>query len=463
MAHVKQLTEAAKAWTTYWKTRPIPILEATRADLQQMLRRAERVKAADVAEVVHKDPLLTLQALRFVGSRPRSSLAAEVVSIESAVMLMGVTPFLERFCNLPTIESVLLPKYPADYQAVLGQVFLCRFASRLALLYANWRYEARPEEIIAAATLSRTQELLVLLGSRMDSRLPQAAGELSKFLEGMSLPAQVTMLETAEGDSPPRVVMQTAVMRLVEAVKMGWWEPAVQQESELIAGVLGMDSDEIWRALCRTMLSMAQTPDLVPMEAQPARWLPMLPGAWPAPESEPVSAKPSVAQTLDALSQRMQALHLAGQNGTAAKDIISLTIRALVEGVGMKRIVFSLLSADRQELRARYVLGFPKNHPLHELSLPLDRANLFARLLDKPQSLWFNPATASQFVSLLPNGLRSVYQTEHFCAMSIFLGEKPLGVILADCAEMPLTEYHYQHFKQICLLTSRALSQSAVR
>lgn len=48
-------------------------------------------------------------------------------------MLMGVTPFLERFCNLPTVESVL-PKYPDDYQAFLGQVFLCRFTSRLALL-----------------------------------------------------------------------------------------------------------------------------------------------------------------------------------------------------------------------------------------------------------------------------------------------------------------------------------------
>lgn len=81
----------------------------------------------------------------------------------------------------------------------------------------------------------------------------------------------------------------------------------------------------------------------------------------------------------------------------------------------------------------------------------------FARLLEKPQSLWFNPVTAAQFTPLLPNDLRSVYATAHFCAMSIFLGDKPLGVILADCADAALSEHHYQHFKQICLLTSRAL------
>lgn len=86
----------------------------------------------------------------------------------------------------------------------------------------------------------------------------------------------------------------------------------------------------------------------------------MLPGDWPAPEVAPVFVKPSAAASADVLSQRMQALHLAGRNGAAAKDIISLTIRALAEGVGMKRIVFSLLNADRQEL-CPYVLGFPQD------------------------------------------------------------------------------------------------------
>lgn len=59
----------------------------------------------------------------------------------------------------------------------------------------------------------------------MDPRLPPAAGELNKFLEGISLPSQVTMLEAADGDSPPRVVMQAAVMRLVGSNQAGVVEP----------------------------------------------------------------------------------------------------------------------------------------------------------------------------------------------------------------------------------------------
>ena len=133
MAYVNNKARASESWDIYWSARPIPILEASKSSLQHMLRRAERVRPADVAAVVLADPLLTLQALRYVGQRQRSSLAAEVVSIESVVMLMGTTPFLERFCSLPTVESTLLPDFPDAYSAFLQTLFLSRFSARRSM------------------------------------------------------------------------------------------------------------------------------------------------------------------------------------------------------------------------------------------------------------------------------------------------------------------------------------------
>ena len=63
MAHVNMQDEKACAWAAYWQIRAIPVLESSRSELQQMARRAERVRTADVANVVLKDPLLLLQAL----------------------------------------------------------------------------------------------------------------------------------------------------------------------------------------------------------------------------------------------------------------------------------------------------------------------------------------------------------------------------------------------------------------
>ncbi|SFN22167.1 hypothetical protein SAMN05660284_00896 [Formivibrio citricus] len=441
----------------------MPILETTRTELQQLLRRAERVRTSEVAEIVQKDPLLMLQALRFIGNRSRTSLAAEVVSIENIVMLMGVAPFLERFSALPTVESILLPKYPDEYRAFLGEVFLSRFAARLALVYAYWRYDAHPEEITAATILSRCMKMLGLVGGKMDAKLPPQAGNLDSFLEGIGLPEQVCKLVRKDDEAPPRVAMLRAVMQLVDAFNQGWWQPEVQQEVDLIAGILNMEPDEVWQALCRAALTMARDPARFEGIDQPARWLPMLPGAWPKPPEAapvaPVQEKP----VPDILSQRMQALHLAGKTGAAARDIMALTVRALAEGLGMKRIVFNLMTPGKPELRARYVLGVPKEHPLRQLVVQLDAQHLFVRLLEKPQSIWFNPVTAKQFGPLLPAGFQAQYPAEHFCAMSVFVGEKPLGLIFADCEESPLTEHHYQHFKQICLLTTRALTHSAIR
>lgn len=463
MAHLNKDNDEASAWAVYWKSRAMPILETTRTELQHLVRRAERVRTAEVAEVVLKDPLLTLQALRFIGGRTRTSLSAEVVSIENIVMLIGVAPFLERFSALPTVESIFLPKYPAAYQAFLGEVFLSRFAVRLARVYAHWRNEAHPEEITAAAILSRCPSLLELVGSKLDVQMPPSAGELDFFLENIGLPEQVWKLVKNSDEAPPRVTMQRAVVQLVKAFNLGWWQPEVQQAVDLIAGILNMEPDEVWQALSRTALSLARDPARFSQLDQPARWLPMLPGAWPIPPEDVPSAASPEKIAPDILSQRMQALHLAGKSGAAAKEIMALTVRALAEGLSMRRIVFNLMTPDKLELRARYVLGFPQEHPLHKLVIQLDAPHLFAKLLEKPQSVWFNSTTAKQFAPLLPTGFQQHYPATQFCAMSIFVGEKPLGLILGDCQDMPLTEHHYQHFKQICLLTTRALTHSATR
>src|SRR5471030_1411011 len=165
MAYVDRKAGTVESWDSYWSGRPIPILELSKTSLQQMLRRIDRVRPLDVAEVVLADPLLTLQALRFIGRRARSSLTAEVVSIEKIVMLVGTVPFLEQFCCLPTVESVLLPHSPIRYKAFLQTVFLSRFSGRLTLIYAEWRYDARAEEIATAAILSRCDVLLQQLDS----------------------------------------------------------------------------------------------------------------------------------------------------------------------------------------------------------------------------------------------------------------------------------------------------------
>lgn len=463
MAHVNKPSDAGNAWIAYWQNRPLPILDASKKSMQQMLRRTDRLQADEVAAVVLGDPLLTLQALRFMSQRPRSSMSAEVVSIQSIIMLMGTTPFLERFSDLPTVESILPPD-SADYAAYLQQVFLSRLSVKLALVYADWRYDARVEEIYISALLARSNVLLELVGARQDTDTPPLEGDDRQLLIRLGIPDAITQLLGEVDNAPIRVQLQLSVLRLVAAIPYGWWQDTIQQELNFIAGILNVEVGTVWSALSTLLLQSARNSERWPQVEQPARWLPMLPGEWPGSAKAQAAAE-SAAQEMhqrDVLTLRMQSLHLSGQKGTQTKDIMTLAVRALAEGLQMRRIVFAMLTPGQPELRVRFVMGVPVEDPLRQLSVRMDVPHLFGKLMEKPQSLWLNEANVAQYFVHLPAVFRTSFVSQHFFAMSIFVGSKPLGLIVADRdGTEVLSEYQYQHFKQICQLTTRALTQSA--
>lgn len=462
MAHVTSMATNDNTWGSYWLNRPMPILEASKTNLQQMLRRAERVRAADVAHVVLADPLLTLQALRFIGRRERTSMAAEVVSIESIVMLMGVAPFLERFGFLPTVESVLLPAAPSEYAVFMQLVMQARFSARLAQIYADLRYDARMDEIVVAALLSRSNALLTLVGGRLDSTMPRPDDEPCRFLSQQKIAQAVVSLLDGKENTVPRAVLQQSVLRLSDALQTGWWQQPVVQELDLIAKVLEVPPDLIWQTLCRVALAFAHEQSTLPDVIQPARWLAMLPGEWPAPILPDEKQAVSRGATADPLSTHLQALHQAGKQRTTAKDIMALAVRALAEGAGMQRIVFALISPGLPELHSRFVMGWPQDHAIRKLQIRTDAAGLFAKLMEKPQGLWIRESNARQYQAHIPAIVREGFSGGSFCLMSIFAGNKPIGLIMADRSVRDLlTENHYKHFKQICLLTTQALTYNA--
>lgn len=460
MAHVTAKT-ADNAWASYWQNKPMPILEASKSMLQHMLRRAERVRAQDVAQVVQNDPLLTLQALRFIGRRERTAMAAEVVSVESIVMLMGVAPFLERFGSLPTAESMLQNK-PQAYADFLQQVFLARFSARLAQIYADMRYDARIDEITIAALLSRSNQLLQVVGRQADVAMPAPDATPVAMLQQMQLASAIVALLDVRAEAPARVVLHGATLRLAEAMQTGWWQAGVQRELALIADLLEVEEEDIWQVLCRTALSFARDPSALPGLMQPARWLAMLPGDWPRPQAEaPAQANPPEAK-VDPLHLHLQALQAAARQRTPAKEVMALAIRALGQGLGMQRIVFALMVPGQAVLRARYVTGWPANHAMRDWQERTDVAGLLARLLEKPQGLWLNPGNAAKYLPHLPAVVRNGFGWDDFCLMSIFAGSKPIGLIMADRNGTPrLTDTDYQHFKKICLLTTQALTFNA--
>ncbi|UXY14300.1 HDOD domain-containing protein [Chitiniphilus purpureus] len=438
-----------------WHSKALPMLQTSRERLLPLARRAERVQPQEVADIVQRDPLLVAQVLRAANQRSRSGLSADVIAIDNAVMLYGVAPFVERFARGPTVEE-LLAGDETRYRRYRSAVLEIRFAAGLAREFAHRRHDARPEEILAGALLHGIPALLGLL----DPTHVVTPAMLPQLLGAWHIPEAVRTLCDEPREAGPRQVLHQAALHLAQDMQHGWWQPALQGRLQVIAQVLQQPIDAVWRVATTQALTCAgrdyaETAGFWPA----ARWLPMLPGDWPLP-----AAPASAPLRPDPLAQRLQALHLAGRQGVPANQIVSLVVRALAEGLTMRRIALILLTQDGRLLRTRFTHGAVQDDPLCRLELALDPPTLFSQLLQKPQCVWLRGDKRREWAALLPEHLTTQIGGADFCAMSLFVGDKPLGVLFADrSVEAPLVDGDYQSLRRICQLACTALADSTRR
>ncbi|QLI80075.1 HDOD domain-containing protein [Chitinibacter fontanus] len=448
----------------HWLSKPLPILQSSRNHIIGMVRRADRIKPAEIAEVVLQDPLLAAQLLRVVNHRNKTSLSADISSIESAILLIGVVPFLDRFARHQTIESIMLPAMQQEYSVLLKWLFHAQLLRRLAKDFATQRYDSKVDVVQVSALISPLDQILALLNKASNLALSDSTSDTLKLFQAWDYPTAILDLLSVMAEPTPRYALHKALVSLMSSLDKGWWQPEIPAYLQTIALILGQEVGDVWRTVTKFMLRLTHQLGDQSAFYSSARWLAMQPGDWPVPHV--VVAKPEATPVVigkDVLVERMQALHLAGMQGAPTNQVMSLAIKAIADGLGMQRIAFALFIAAENSLRSRYVQGRDADG-LRQLILPLEEMHLFTRLLQKPSSIWLNSGNASQYQALLPSEFREQVQTDSFCAMSIFVGDKPLGILYADVGDQAqVSDYQYQHFKQISTLTSRALAHNARR
>ena len=487
-------------WIEYWSGRSLPMLRHSHEQLQPMLRRAERVRPADVVDLVLKDPLLTAQVLRVVNQRIRNSMSADIVSIDNALQLFGTAPFLDRFSRMPVLEDLLLPDHAPAYARIQKLIVDGRFAARLTREYANRRMDARLDEIFIAALMACVPPILYTLASTETAQAP-APGAAHELFTAWRFPDAVITLLTPAAEGGPRVVLQHSALRLAHALDRGWWQPEVQAELATLSSILTEEVETTWASARKLMLNFVFREPPNEPRLQAPRWLPMLPGDWPKPPRPAVA--PAIAQTppvrvaaapaptiaatnktaapatggtvaaaaapvatpattpvRDLLAVRMQALHLAGKQGATAQQLINLSLRALVEGMNMKRAAFLVYVPADKKLQARLVQSADPHDTLRDLVLTAVNPHLFTRLMHKAQAVWLHNGTRGEIQPLLPAPWIQRFGNGDFCAMSLFMRDKPIGIFVADrSAEDPLADADFATFKQVCMLVSRALAE----
>ncbi|MEK6662612.1 MAG: HDOD domain-containing protein [Pseudomonadota bacterium] len=442
----------------------LPILSVSAVEFDKLAVRGERAEPADIVDVVLHDPFFTLNVLRAMGKRKRGRLAGEVTTIEHAVMMFGAKPLFERFANPLIIEN----QFKSNPRALLQLRRALSRAHHAACQARDWaicHQDIESEEVYIAASLNDIAEQLLCY------LMPEAAEKLTEeirrdpegtraaqqaifgfdlralhveIVRAFQLPDLLQDLSDPANMEKPRAQNVQLAASVARHAEFGWHGAALERDMEAVAVLLRLPLDEVVGHIHRTAALAARAWQWY--KAPPAaRWLPLLP-------------PPAQGKVAETSSTTMPAVFGSTQ------EVMAWAMRALQEQAGLNRAVFALRTPDGQHLRAKFALGVEPGSPFAQFEIGLAKQHLFAHLLSKPQSVWFNQQNQANLQHFVTTDLSSVVGSGEFFASSLFLGAKPFGLFYGDRRDAVgggLDERGYQAFKEIGAKVSQALNQLA--
>lgn len=438
----------------------LPILSVSAVEFDKLAVRGERVDPADIVDVVLHDPFFTLNVLRAMGARKRGRLAGEITTIEHAVMMFGANPLFERFSNPGIIES----QFKSNPRALLQlrrAISRAHHAACQARDWAIFRQDIESEEVYIAASLNDiAEQLLCYLAPDSAEKLteeirrdPEGAREVQQAILGFDLralhvdivrafqlPDLLQDLTDPANLEKPRALNVQLAASVARHAEFGWQGAVLERDMEAVAALLHLPLEEVVGRIHRTAALAARAWQWY--KAPPAaRWLPLLPEPARVAPPQPVAPSPALG---------------------SSQDVMAWAMRALKEQAGLSRAVFALRAPDGQHLRGKFAMGVEAGSPFALFEIGLAKQHLFAHLMNKPQSVWFNEQNRTNLQHFVTGDLTGVLGSGEFFASSLFLGTKPFGLLYGDRREAGaggLDERGYQAFKEIGAKVSQALNQ----
>ncbi|MCX7627650.1 MAG: HDOD domain-containing protein [Methylophilaceae bacterium] len=459
------MSNQLEAWVERLLPREIPVLDSTLQRLRQ-LRSNSNVSAAKIGAEIMVDPMLTFKLMRLANAGKRGEFAQRIAIPEHAVMMLGLDAVFEQMQKTPVVEHHL------SSDAASGLLRCAARAYHAACHAREWaikRLDINPDEVYVAALLHGLGEMalwaaepeLMLILERDRLRQTGSAAEQERLgftLEALSLalaqhhnlpPLVMAALHPESPEEPVRVRHVRLACRLSRDTERGWYDAAVIADLEQIAEARRLSLDETVAQVHRAAVEIARRRTF-PGVHPPARWLPMLPGEWPLEEATTsVNAASSPARPQHESGDAQSRHHAAGTSATL-HDVIAQTARSM-SGMGLRRVVFALLTRDRTTLAAKYVVGVEEGAALRSFRFSMDTRHLFSVLMAKPQAVWMTPANRQKYAAYLNEDIAGVTSGHEFFAMSVSVHGRMVGLFYADGAGSALSHEGYEKFKTLCL------------
>lgn len=450
----------------------LPALATTKRRFLQLIDRPT-TGLADLGEVLVGDPGLSLRLVKELARSPR---AAELDSISPVWMmnLLGLAQVREMTLAVPVLEERYREPALSGLRACYSlALHASRYAERLAVLSGNMNYadEAllallqnlgemalwarRPGTLRALALdAERPEELdqplfraigmtAGQLGEALARRwkLPKPFQRVQCFSNSHAFQAQLPLLANALARAGMRDWQSDATLELIDLIA-----EFTHANVDMVRGLIHKDTAEVARDLISLGLPHCADRLLLPPGCRPppppwvhSKPVPKAPlptsTPTPTPTPTPVPAPPPVA---------------APPNSNPLQQALSQVMRRMREELQLNRVMFAMLTPDRQSIRARYIAEV-HHSGLSSFLVNTQHPNLFSMLLNRPNAVWVHGANRPKYQAHIPEAVIPLMDPESFFLATAVVKGKPIGIFYADGDGKVLVDEQFAGFKQLSL------------
>lgn len=449
-----------------------PVMERTILALRKICS-DDNARTDEIAHIVSRDPGLTIYLLRVCKTKSHSSLRSEITSISQALMMLGVKQVSQLPSKLPSLDKTL--KDPAKSRLLM--TFSRAFhAAEQATEWANIRRDMNIDEIFVATQVHFIGEMALamfypekLLEIDTIRRQKQIASEEAQYLvlgfainqlsyelaRQWDLPSLALEALKPENAKYPRAYSIMLAVQLARAAAVDWHGGKTQVIQQQVAEFLDIPIATIVTANHKLAVNVARDAGDLYGVRPAAALLPMLNDPH---EEEVVQLKnPNEHADICLIPQR-PLLHNVIENIKQAdadislKELIHLVLAGMHDGIGLNRVVFATRNDNKQAMIPFAIKGADNDPVFNRFNLPIDKQNLFGRLMQKSQAIVINNKTRATFWDLIPDTFKSLVVTDSFVAMSIIVNNKEIGMFYADrhTKDCQIDDNSYRLFKSLC-------------
>lgn len=259
-----------QAWVAFFSHADIPVLRQTARELARLQQDDENLSARSLAQVIARDPMMTVKLLRYLQQHKHKSQTSEVMLVEQALLMLGLNTFFSKIPAAPMVEEVMSGKLEA-LTALLRVVRRSHRASNYALEWAARLNDLHFEEVRIAALLHDLAELLMWCFAPDDMLKIHALQKQDKTLRSRVVQEAVLGFSLAELQHAlaqqfglPKLLLtlmdgesaqQTRVRNVVLAVDLarhsanGWDDAALPDDYKSIGELLHMQPEQVMQML----------------------------------------------------------------------------------------------------------------------------------------------------------------------------------------------------------------------